>query len=212
MRKANTISGQKQLLSSFVGVCGKLCTDAFCYGLRPLVSVWLLSVWITCSPPVLAWVSSGYCGFSHHQNMHELVDSPLSTLDQRHWSCARVNPCPLLPQDGLNAEYQFHYVVFFLFIKSSPPAAQNSNSACVSRRRCCVSRFPTDVISSTPRHHHQNTEWENIFREKWWGFSEGALHFMGLFSFNFSLKCIWTCTSRLAVCYKSIMATASLIL
>lgn len=47
----------------------------------------------------------GTPGFPHHQNMHKQVDIQVSTLDQRHWLRSRVrlrvNPCPVLSQDGL---------------------------------------------------------------------------------------------------------------
>lgn len=56
--------------------------------------------------PMLEWVSSGYPGLPHHQNMHTSLIIRSAPLDQGSWSPGAHTP----PTAG-QTEYQFHHVV-----------------------------------------------------------------------------------------------------
>ena len=57
---------------------------------------------------------------------------------------------PLLPQDGLNAEYQFHHVVHYILFSSStfPSSSSCSSSICCCCCCCCICSSSSSYSSS----------------------------------------------------------------
>lgn len=67
------------------------------------------SVWSVCFLPYLVWTLSGTAVSPIIKTHAHQVKYPVSALNKLRYRSGVLN-CPLLPQDGLKAEYQFHNV------------------------------------------------------------------------------------------------------